>query len=381
MNILHISNSFPNSRVYTELVHHLGELGVNQTIYSAVRTQKEAAFDPPELSCLKTDFKNILHPYDRIFYRNKIRKIYKDVIKRNDLKNVDLVHAHTLYSDGGVALKIKKKKHGVPYLVAVRSTDLNSFQKKRPDLRLKRNKILREAEKVIFISPAHRKKFLALLKNPLKTEVFDKTVTIPNGLDPFFIEHASIQNVRQSTLKLLYVGDFRKLKNISTLIKAVHFLNKDKNVDAELTIVGNGGTEEAKIKQILNTGKYPYIKYLGMITERKSLRKIYAEHDIFVMISKPETFGLVYIEALSQGLPIIYTKGEGVDGYFESEAQFAYAVEDPQNINKIAQKIIDASLQLDTKLKKTCIEQAQQFNWTNVAAIYKNIYTDLTGEI
>jgi glycosyltransferase involved in cell wall biosynthesis len=95
------------------------------------------------------------------------------------------------------------------------------------------------------------------------------------------------------------------------------------------------------------------------------------------MISKPETFGLVYIEALSQGLPIIYTKGEGVDGYFENGAPFAYPVDDPQNINEVAQKIIDASLQLNTELKKTCVEQAQRFDWKNIAEIYKDIYSSI----
>ena len=37
------------------------------------------------------------------------------------------------------------------------------------------------------------------------------------------------------------------------------------------------------------------------------------------MPSSNETFGLVFIEALSQSLPIIYTKGEGIDGYFKDD--------------------------------------------------------------
>ena len=41
------------------------------------------------------------------------------------------------------------------------------------------------------------------------------------------------------------------------------------------------------------------------------------EHQIFAMPSFNETFGLVYIEALSQNLPILYTKSEGIYKYFE----------------------------------------------------------------
>ena len=42
----------------------------------------------------------------------------------------------------------------------------------------------------------------------------------------------------------------------------------------------------------------------------------YKSAHIFVMPSLTETFGIVFIEALSQGLPLIYTKGQGIDGYF-----------------------------------------------------------------
>lgn len=52
---------------------------------------------------------------------------------------------------------------------------------------------------------------------------------------------------------------------------------------------------------------------------KKQLREAFSISDIFVMPSKPETFGLVYVEALSQGLPILYAKGEGFDGYFDEE--------------------------------------------------------------
>ena len=57
------------------------------------------------------------------------------------------------------------------------------------------------------------------------------------------------------------------------------------------------------------------------------------EHQIFAMPSFNETFGLVYIEALSQNLPILYTKSEGIYKYFE-EGHFGIGVE-PSNIASI----------------------------------------------
>ena len=53
--------------------------------------------------------------------------------------------------------------------------------------------------------------------------------------------------------------------------------------------------------------------------ENKSeLLGIYRSSSIFIMPSTGETFGLVYIEALSQSLPVIYTKGDGVYGFLEN---------------------------------------------------------------
>ena len=49
---------------------------------------------------------------------------------------------------------------------------------------------------------------------------------------------------------------------------------------------------------------------------KDELLKEYRLNDIFVMPSKTETFGLVYAEAMSQGMPIIYTKNQGFDGQF-----------------------------------------------------------------
>src|SRR5690625_4503801 len=125
MNILHIANDFSNSNLYKHLVLHMDQMGIEQAVYSAVRTQNETQFNLPKINDIH--IKNILKSYDRILYRLKIRKIHKDLSSQIALSKIDLVHAHTLYSDGGVSLKLKKSR-GIPYIVAVRSTYMNSIK-------------------------------------------------------------------------------------------------------------------------------------------------------------------------------------------------------------------------------------------------------------
>src|SRR5699024_7799915 len=67
--------------------------------------------------------------YDRLFFHLKHYKIYRDIIKSNNLNNFSISHAHSLFSNGYIAMKLKKN-FNIPYIVAVRNTDINYFFKK-----------------------------------------------------------------------------------------------------------------------------------------------------------------------------------------------------------------------------------------------------------
>ena len=92
------------------------------------------------------------------------------------------------------------------------------------------------------------------------------------------------------------------------------------------------------------------------------------------MPSYKETFGLVYAEAMSQGLPLIYTKGQGFDGFFE-DGKVGYAVP-AEDTRYIADRVMDIYRRYD-ELSKECIEQVQQFNWPSIAATYNEIYQSI----
>ena len=95
------------------------------------------------------------------------------------------------------------------------------------------------------------------------------------------------------------------------------------------------------------------------------------EHQIFAMPSFNETFGLVYIEALNQNLPILYTKSEGIYKYFE-EGHFGIGVE-PSNIASIKRfdlLLIIINLQ-DNLEDKSFLDD---FNWDNIGKVYEKLY-------
>lgn len=93
--------------------------------------------------------------------------------------------------------------------------------------------------------------------------------------------------------------------------------------------------------------------------------------DIFVMPSHRETFGLVYIEAMSRGLPVVYTKGQGIDGFFE-EGEIGYPV-DPAETNAIVTAIENIIMNY-SNISKNCIVNSKAFNWSSVSNEYIKLY-------
>ena len=91
------------------------------------------------------------------------------------------------------------------------------------------------------------------------------------------------------------------------------------------------------------------------------------------MPSFKETFGIVYLEAMSQGLPIIYSQNQGIDGYFKDRAP-GYSV-DPYSINDIKSKILLAFDNYE-ELSSNAFYQVDNFSWKDISKKYNELYSN-----
>ncbi|MGM0567465.1 MAG: glycosyltransferase, partial [Bacteroidota bacterium] len=104
---------------------------------------------------------------------------------------------------------------------------------------------------------------------------------------------------------------------------------------------------------------------------KEKLIEEYRRADVFAMPSHSETFGLVYIEAMSQGLPVLYAKNEGIDKLFEDFTVGTAAEHDsPEDI---AAKLLLIE-QNKERLAKNALEQSIKFNWETVSEKYADVY-------
>src|SRR5690606_40772208 len=109
MKILHITNDYSGSTVYKNLVRELDSLGVAQVIYTPVKSVTSIGKNKTDLKVSNSEiiYSHILNKsIDRIFYKNKIKKIVKD-IETKDRKSTRLNSSHVKISYAVFCLKKK----------------------------------------------------------------------------------------------------------------------------------------------------------------------------------------------------------------------------------------------------------------------------------
>ena len=363
--ILQVCSYYMGTVLYQNLFDELGRKGMDyDTFYFCA---KSTVLPPVRSNVIISQAYN---PMDRFVYSIKHNKVYKDLLTKINPKDYFMTHAHSLMSNGFISNRLKHE-FGLPYIVAVRNTDVFTFLKYKPYLIFQARKLMNEAEKVVFISPRYRD--LVLKKYVSKNDVdamLEKSIVLPNGIDDYYLSNLNHQKkLPKNTINLVYVGrvdDFNK--NIFTTIKACDILIS-KGQSITLTLVGR--LENNLFKKIIP--KRDYIIYKGKLDKYGVLDEL-RKSDIFVMPSKHETFGLVYVEAMSQGLPVIYTKEQGFDGNF-AEGEVGYHVV-YNNPNEIAKRIMDILHDYEN-ISKNAIEGAKRFNWDTISDEYIKIYKDI----
>jgi glycosyltransferase involved in cell wall biosynthesis len=156
---------------------------------------------------------------------------------------------------------------------------------------------------------------------------------IPNGCEDFWFEGNYNRAELRSCLRLVFVGLLNDNKNLRGVLEACKLLS-NMGVSYELKVVGNGPLEDI-LK--IEAAELP-VRFLGYVEDRVALRSIYQNSDVLVVPSRTESFGVVYAEAMTQGLPVIYTAGQGFDGLF-SDGEVGFAV-DPDDVEQIASCVL-----------------------------------------
>ena len=375
MRILHINTNYPYNVLHRNMIKAMPAGEAEHFVFAPVRKGSEPLPDTTP---------NVYSPVcytvaDRFLYFNKRRKLYHTLEKLLDLRSFGLLHAYTLFTDGDIAYRVHKK-YGTPYAVAIRNSDVNFFFRWFFFLQPYAMRILENAETIFFLSDAYRREvFSRYIPSDKKESLYRKTAIIPNGIDTFWHSHVPEESVlenrtalaAQEPLPLLFAGTLDRNKNPRAIVEAMAILEK-RGVKTRLTMVGKIKSKRYT-EQLLQA---PGVTYHEPMTQAPLLEQ-YRSHAIFVMPSYHETFGLVYAEALSQGMPVIYTRGQGFDGHFpEGSIGKAVEADRPEEIADAILTIRDAF----PSIQHRCLAASQRFYWEKIDMAYMEIYKKSYGK-
>ena len=360
MDILHICSYYIGSWAYRGLIKGIGKTVKTNTVYVYTDNKSNSEYLNDENIVVSRCYPSI----SRYLFYWKHMLVVKDLSRKINLADYHLIHAHSLFSNGYIAYKAKLK-YGIPYIVNVSNTDLNYFFKRLPFLRPLGNKILDYAYKIVFISNPYLEKTINdYVYN--KEEIRSKSYVIPYCIDDFWIENTKIKYnfVLQEELRLIFIGQVDKNKNTETIIKACKLLIQ-RGFNVKFTIVG-------RIDKGMQQDGSDFVHYIPH-SSKEELMILLRQSDIFIMPSRNETFGLVYPEAMSQGVPVIYTRGQGFDEHY-ADGEVGYSVDcnDPAEIADKVELIVSDY----ERISRACVARISDFRMENIARRYKNIYNN-----
>lgn len=222
---------------------------------------------------------------------------------------------------------------------------------------------LSEIDHLFVISDETKKIILELFQNSSESTISQ----IPNGYNgSLFKEKDKYKCRNQLGLPkekdiLISVGTIRRAKGYSYLIRAMKRITK-KRKNIELYIVGGGKQDEIKQK-IKELSLERYITLVGL-KPHKEIPIWMNAGDLFVLPSLVESFGIVQIESLACGTPVVATKNPGSCQIIKSEDIGLLA--EKKNPKDLAMKI-DSALKKDWDTERLKKHVERNYTWENVA--------------
>lgn len=252
---------------------------------------------------IKREYKQLYFPHRYIPFKvlkgNYIKmadKLYKEYIKEFGIP--DIIHAHNfLYA--GIIAKFLKDKYRINYIITEHSSSF--VRNKLSSEKIKSiEDVAKNASKVTAVSSS----FNNILKEYTKTNID----LLPNIVNNFFFQKKFQDKISKNFI-FLHIASLDKNKNQELLIKSFEKIAK-LNHNVYLNIAGSGYMKKYLESLVKKLDIQKQVNFLGRISQEK-VRAEMMKSNCFVLSSNFETFGVVLIEALACGLPLIATECGG----------------------------------------------------------------------
>ena len=293
---------------------------------------------------------------------------------RTELKSYpvsfDLIHCHMSWTSGYVGARLKEELD-VPYLLTVHA-NRNWFQEQLDSDNDRLTRAWTDADRLIRVNRRDRSKL-----EPYNDDV----VHVPNGYDTDIFERVSTESARErlgidgDTPVVFALGTLKPRKGFQHLMRAMTRV-RDAEPDARLVIGGQGGMRDELESLAEELGIADRTDLLGYV-ESETLNDWMNAADLMVLPSYSESFGVVQLEAMACGTPVVATENGGSEEVITSD-DYGLLVEGPEAHDELADAVLEA---LDRDWDADAIEAyANEFTWENVCEVIADLYVEVLEE-
>lgn len=254
-------------------------------------------------------------------FKKSAKKALENLLKEED---IDIIHGHYLFPAGAAAVEVGNK-HNIKTYVTAHGSDMFELYKKQKFMRKPLKNVLKSADKVFAVSNALQDEILATDVSNIgeKTSLYWNSVDTEKFHEQENKEFKKSMNIDKPIV--MFVGNLIRRKNVKSILDA----KKESDADYELVIVG-GGPLFNDLQKKVRDEKIDGVTFTG---PRHDVENIIPSADLLILPSFSESFGLVLIEALACGIPVI---GSNVGGIKEIITEDVGLLIDPYNPRTIS---------------------------------------------
>ena len=264
-----------------------------------------------------------------------------------ELGRPDVIHAH--FYDMGAAAGALSRETGIPLVITEHFSGLNrdSISGKLQAAAVRSYSC---ADELIAVSSSFRDR--------LKEHTgFDFRV-IPNVVDTENYSGVSKNRASgQGRFSFVSVGNLFPGKGFSDLLDAFRKAVDEGAGDIYLTIVGKGPELRNLEQQACDLGIADRVRFTGQL-DRSEIAELYGDSQCFVLLSKGETFGVAYVEAMASGLPVIATACGGPEDFVNEQNGILVQLNDEEAYAKALLDMVRSAGEYDSeKIREEAISR------------------------
>ncbi|HFD04557.1 MAG TPA: glycosyltransferase family 4 protein [Firmicutes bacterium] len=302
-------------------------------------------------------------PFNIVLLFDFIASAFRNVKK--NISDYDIVHLHW-WIPFGIPISILTKKYNKPFVISLHGTDVRLIKKIKP-LRFVLKWLSGRVDRFVVVSEFIRRTISKYGIEENKLEV----IPMPVEEELFYPRRH-----RNSTKIVLTIARFSKQKRIDRILKVAE---KFKGKPVEFHIVGSG-EKESEIKSFIEIHGLYNVKLIPPM-KREMIAKKIRKSDLFLLLSENEGFGMVVVESMLSGVPVILSRSGGFYDLVEDEFNGLLVNGDDYDTVAGAISRLLENNKFRSFLIKNGLKSAKKYTRKNIAKKFETLFLALKKQV